>query len=269
MSWVDAVAAAVERSGLASPGATPGPLLLMYHGLGGEDGVAPDAFESQLDRLAAARRVVPLGDAVAALGTQAAGGLASVTFDDGYRDFVELALPRLAARAMHATLFVPAGFLGGHNAWDEGLHPRREILDEDQLRAIDPQRAAIGAHGFSHCRLAGLDDAALARETRDAKARLEAVWGHEVRHFAYPYGQLDDFDGRAERAVRDAGFEAACSTHFGRGSTPADRHRLRRVGVGPDDDDARFARKLSGAYDWCATKERWGARWRRGRSGGR
>jgi hypothetical protein len=101
----------------------------------------------------------------------------------------------------------------------------------------------------------GLDAATLNAEVSGAKKRLEDVCGREMRLFAYPYGQGDDFDSAAEWAVVEAGFAAACSTRFGRGSTLAERHRLRRIGINSEDSLDMVERKLDGAYDWLAVKE--------------
>jgi peptidoglycan/xylan/chitin deacetylase (PgdA/CDA1 family) len=263
MAWVHALSSLVAASGLARSTPGTGPLIVMYHGLGGGDGVAAADFEAQLDLLASRLRIVPLHDALAGLGTPAARGLAAITFDDGYRDFAELAVPALRARGLHATLFVPAEHLGGWNAWDAGRAERREILTAGELRALDPRCVEVGAHGASHRRLRGLDAASLERETRGARRTLEDALGRPLRLFAYPYGLRDDFDAAAEAAVAAAGFEAACATHFGRGSLPSERFRLRRVGVAAGEGAAVFARKLDGAYDWTAWKEDLGVARRR------
>ena len=265
MTAVDRICAALAATGIPRLLGSPGPLVLMLHGLGGAGGVDPGLFDTALDRLRARRRVVPLAQAVAALGAPEARGLAAVTFDDGYVDFAEHALPALARRGLHATLFVPAGRLGGTNVWDAGRAAERKLLDAAALRALDPAHVEIGAHGMTHCRLFGLAPHALREETAGARCALEDACGRAVRFFAYPYGQLDDFDAAAEAAVAAAGFEAACSTHFGRGSAPAERFRLRRVGIEPCDTLATLTRKLDGAYDWTAAKERLGARLRRAR----
>lgn len=263
MTAADRIAAALAATGLPHLLGSPGPLVLMLHGLGGGDGVDPALFEATLDLLRARRRIVPLGDAVAALGAPEARGLAAVTFDDGYVDFAEHALPALARRGLHATLFVPAGHVGGTNVWDAGRAAERRLLDAAALRALDPAHVEIGAHGMTHRRLAGLTPDALHDETAGARRTLEGACGRRVRLFAYPYGQLDDFDAAAEAAVAAAGYDAACSTHFGRGSRPAERFRLRRVGIEPGDTLTTVIRKLDGAYDWTAAKERVGARLRR------
>lgn len=243
-----------------------GPLIVMYHGIAGEDGVTQSAFEVQLDLLAARRDIVPLAEAIEALGTPAAARLASITFDDGYVDFGDLALPVLRRKGFHATLFVPAGLVGRSNEWDHGRAERRNILDANALRTLDSSHVTIGAHGLTHCRLASLDTSRLRREIRDSRTILEDVCGTNVRLFAYPYGQRDDFDARAMEAVRKAGYSAACSTCFGRGSFPAQRFALRRVGIESQDTPEIVERKLDGYYDWMAFKESAGALLRRGRA---
>lgn len=266
-SALDVLARAAARIGAARLAPRPtGPLIVMWHGLGGSDGVPPERFEAQLERVAARRTVVPLAEAVDALGTPRAAELAALTFDDGYVDFADLALPRLASRGLHATLFVPAGHVGGSNSWDRGTADERRILDARGLRELDARFVEVGAHGWSHRRLAGLGPGELREETAAARHHLEDACGRPVRLFAYPYGQLDDFDAAAEAAVEVAGFAGACSTHFGRGSRPAERFRLRRVGIGAGDDLETVEGKLEGAYDWTSFKERLGARWRRRRA---
>jgi peptidoglycan/xylan/chitin deacetylase (PgdA/CDA1 family) len=230
----------------------------MYHGIGGEDGVTAEAFERQLVALTKRRRVVPLVEVVKSLGRWESGDLAAITFDDGYRDCAELALPVLHAKGLHATLFVPAGWLGKRSAW-ELTRPQREILTARELREFDPDTITIGAHGLTHTRLFRMSVGQLQDETRIARKILEDACGRAVTLFAYPYGQRDDFDLAAERAVEDAGFIAACSTIFGRGSRPAERFRLRRVGVEPSESLVRLEQKVDGAYDWIALKEALGA----------
>ena len=112
--------------------------------------------------------------------------------------------------------------------------------------------------------MAGLSSEDLKRETVQARQRLEEIVGTPVRLFAYPYGQIDDFDLAAERSVQEAGFDAACSTHFGRGSHLRERFRLRRVGIEPNGSLETFEAKVRGDYDWQAPKEKIGA-WIRSR----
>ena len=239
-----------------------GPLIVMYHGIGGRDGVSLDNFRAQLDALTLRRSVVSLAEAVGMLGSSEAIAVASITFDDAYRDFAELALPEMRARGLHSTVFVPGARIGGSNEWDRGFAAERAILNANELRDLDSAWVEIGVHGLSHRRMAGLDSETLIEETAVARAKVEEACQRTTRLFAYPYGQLDDFDEAAEQAVAAAGFQAACSTCYGRGSSPEERFRLRRVGIVSDDEIQTVERKFDGAYDWIAWKERIGARLR-------
>jgi peptidoglycan/xylan/chitin deacetylase (PgdA/CDA1 family) len=247
-------AAVLSRSRVTTWLPRRGPLIVMYHGIEGRDGMTVKAFEQQVVALTKRRRVVSLLDAVQSLGRPESADVAAITFDDGYRDCVEFAVPILNARGLPATLFVSAGWLGKSNAWDP-MRPQREILTARELRALAPERLTIGAHGLTHTRLSRMSSRQLYEETRVAKKILEDACGRAVTLFAYPYGQGDDFDDAAERAVAEAGFVAACSTKFGRGSRPVERFRLRRVGFESGDSIDIVERRLDGAYDWVSSKE--------------
>lgn len=240
-----------------------GPLILSYHGVGGIDGVSPELLRAQLEVLLHRREVIPLVEAVGRLGSRAAGDLAVLTFDDGYEDFAEGALPLLKDLGLPATLFVPAAHVGGTNSWDAGIRSERRLLDAGELAALDRSQVEVGAHGYSHIRMVGLSRSDLDREVRKAGEVLAGIIGYEPSTFAYPYGLGDDFDREAERAVAEAGYLCACSARYGRGSTTAERFRLRRLTVHPGDDVERFERKLDGFFDWFSAKERLGLSLRR------
>jgi peptidoglycan/xylan/chitin deacetylase (PgdA/CDA1 family) len=100
--------------------------ILMYHRvLERPDPVRPDdidarTFSAQLRALARFFRVLPLGDAIERLqdGTLPARAVA-ITFDDGYADNCEQALPILARLGLPATFFVATGFLDGGRMWND------------------------------------------------------------------------------------------------------------------------------------------------------
>jgi len=72
----------------------------------------PETFEQQLTWLADRYHVVSLQEVLHAQRTRAALPPRSVliTFDDGYRDFAELAWPILKRHRLPVTMFVPTGF---------------------------------------------------------------------------------------------------------------------------------------------------------------
>lgn len=121
--------AALLRAGarIASPGGRRGALIvLIYHRvLPAPDLLLadePDAatFAAQMDFVADMFRVLPLADAVNALGR---GTLppraAAITFDDGYANNLEVAAPILTARGITASFFIATGFVDGGAMWND------------------------------------------------------------------------------------------------------------------------------------------------------
>lgn len=98
----------------------PGLSILLFHRVLAErDPFRPgDLTASQFDGIVAilARTfaVLPLEEAVTRLEANALPrGALSITFDDGYRDNLDVAAPILAAHGVPATVFVSTGFLDG------------------------------------------------------------------------------------------------------------------------------------------------------------
>jgi peptidoglycan/xylan/chitin deacetylase (PgdA/CDA1 family) len=111
-------------------------------------------FERQLETLAKSFRVVPLGEALAVLGGRSGMNrdLCVVTFDDGYQDFLENALPVLRRYEIPSTLYVPTGFIGGslpllHDRLYWLLRAAQSVpaLEVSRLEASDEARTALGS----------------------------------------------------------------------------------------------------------------------------
>ncbi|MBL8201858.1 MAG: polysaccharide deacetylase family protein [Chromatiales bacterium] len=119
-------------------------VILHYHRVPeSPDPMCPDLLERQafavhMRALAEHFNVVPLAEAIARLRDGTLGPRAvAITFDDGYADNYQVALPVLRHFGLHATFFVAAGFLDGGcmfndlvieacrvappGAWDTGL----------------------------------------------------------------------------------------------------------------------------------------------------
>jgi peptidoglycan/xylan/chitin deacetylase (PgdA/CDA1 family) len=219
------------------------PWLLMYHSVTPytEDPyhitVTPDRFRRQL-RWLAGRGLRGVGVAEL-LREQVAGRgarLVGLTFDDGYTDFNEYAVPLLREQGFTATVFVLPGRLGGDNAWDP-LGPRKPLLTEDGIRAAADAGMEIGSHGMVHLSLLTADDTALHQETTRSRELLQEITGRTVEGYCYPYGHVD---ARAVGAVRAAGYGYACAINPGQ---LASRYALSRIHVGDRDTSLRLSAK--------------------------
>jgi peptidoglycan/xylan/chitin deacetylase (PgdA/CDA1 family) len=165
--------------------------------------IEPEDFDGQLIYLR--RRgffFVPLEEYVAELGTGRINRqrLVAVTFDDGWRDNFEYALPVLLSHSVPATFFVVSGEMPGVD------HSRR--MTTDQLRLLNQSGMTIGAHSKTHPNLATLSPERLLEEIHGCKSELEHACSSTVKFFAYPGGR---FSPLVVEACRDAGFQAACS----------------------------------------------------------
>ncbi|MER8044887.1 polysaccharide deacetylase family protein [Streptomyces sp. NPDC094032] len=202
--------------------------------------VSPVRFARQLHWLGdRGLRGVSVRELLAAAAEGRARGLVGLTFDDGYADFLDTAVPLLRRHGFTATVYVLPGRLGGDNAWDE-LGPRKPLLDEDGIRRAAAAGMEIGSHGLRHVDLVALADAdpeGLAAETRHSRELIEDITGDPVDGFCYPYGTVD---ARVVRAVREAGYRHACAIDPGPLSSV---FALPRVHVGEADTSRRLTAK--------------------------
>lgn len=122
---------------LLSPGGRRGRLsILIYHRVLERDdpfapwGIGIEGFAAQMASLRSHFNVIPLSEAVERLcSASLPPRAAAVTFDDGYRDNLTVALPILRRHGIPATVFVASGFLDGGRMWNDTV--------AEALRAVD------------------------------------------------------------------------------------------------------------------------------------
>jgi peptidoglycan/xylan/chitin deacetylase (PgdA/CDA1 family) len=219
---------------------TPPPWLLMYHSVAdcGEDPyrvtVSPHRLGRQLRWLTArGLRGVSIGELLRERAAGRGQDLVGLTFDDGYQDFLDEAVPLLHRHGCTATVFVLPGHLGGTNAWDP-LGPRKRLLTAEGVLAAVGAGMEIGSHGMLHRELPALDGDALHEETAGSREALARITGTPPAGFCYPYGTLD---ARAADSVRAAGYDYACAIDPGPLTSV---HALPRVHIGERDNVLRL-----------------------------
>lgn len=274
------------------------------------DEVDAQRFDGLLGWIADWFNVLPLDEAVTRLrdGSLPARA-AALTFDDGYADNHDVALPILRRHGLPCSFFVATGFLDGGRMWNDTLieavrrsplpsldlrdlhdaqglelgvvelgdmDQRRQrlagliqrvkylapeprlacvnaiaqraevqppddlMMSGDQVRALRAAGMQIGAHTVSHPILATLTPEAAVDEIARSRDALQTLLGERVGLFAYPNGKpgTDYLPAVHPRLVRELGFDAAVSTHWGAARagedlfqiprfTPWDRSRMR------------------------------------------
>jgi peptidoglycan/xylan/chitin deacetylase (PgdA/CDA1 family) len=225
--------------------------ILLYHRVA-DDGdplaVPPRRFREQMDHLASAGfRVVNLVEALELLDSgsvpQRTIGL---TFDDGFADVRDEALPVLARHGFHATVFISTGITDGRLSfpWYERQPP---VLGWDDVLELDREGTlSFEAHTVSHPNLLSVDDATAATEIGESRRELARRLGRDVTTFAYPAGL---FGERERRLVAAAGYAAAVSCEPGVNPPDADRFTLRRRQIDARDTLLDFRAKVGGGHD--------------------
>ncbi len=152
---------------LSGSGARAALLVLTYHRvLALPDPLQPDEptaaeFAAHLDLLRSLFNILTLREA---LELRARNALPSrslcITFDDGYRNNAEVALPLLAARGLHATFFVATGYLDGGRMFND------TVIEAVRQAPVELDLSELGLERFS------LPDAAARR------ALIARVLGH-------------------------------------------------------------------------------------------
>jgi peptidoglycan/xylan/chitin deacetylase (PgdA/CDA1 family) len=208
--------------------------------------VSPDRFRRQMEAIALAGYVgVDVPAAVAALGSGSRTDIVGLTFDDGYLDVAEHALPILEEYGFRATVFVVPGVIDGRVgfSWYDDQPP---VLGWEEIASLDGLVLEFEAHTLTHPNLLVLDDVGAKNEIQGSKAVLEKVLGRPVTVFCYPAGAYSE---REMRLVAAAGFSTAVTVDPGLNTPGTHPLRLHRSAVEPTDALVDFRARMAGGHD--------------------
>ncbi|CAN7552758.1 polysaccharide deacetylase family protein [Paenibacillus sp. LjRoot153] len=213
-----ALASAEEaKHGVAIP-------VLNYHSIGVAPGntyvLHPDTFARQMDYLAA-HHFTPLTlDEFASVLEHKMPSPAHpvlLTFDDGYANNAEVALPILQKHKFPATLYLSTGLVNtpGYLTWP-------------QIHELSAAGWDIASHTVTHPHLPKLSKKAQRVEILAARDKIEQELGKPADTFAYPYG---DYNRTTLRLLRKAKFRYAFTILEGWASSDQPPLQLHRIVV--------------------------------------
>jgi peptidoglycan/xylan/chitin deacetylase (PgdA/CDA1 family) len=187
--------------------------VLGYHSISNErrDGtlrwsVSPDDFEEQMALIRQRERTPLTVNQYAAMLRRFAPlppRPVLITFDDGFADLADIALPVLRRYRLVATAYVITSLVGV--APSRGTDP---MLDWGGLRELRAHGVEIGSHSQTHQALDCLHRKEVSREVAFSKRDLEDRLQAPVWSFAYPYGC---HSRHVRQAVCAAGYSSACA----------------------------------------------------------
>jgi len=232
------VTASVYKNGKTAAGRFSIPVL-NYHSVAVDPGnivvIHPDKFEEQMKYLHDnGYTTLKLAEFFDILERKAAPPEKPVllTFDDGYTDNYETAMPILKKYKQHATLFMSPGMIDtpGYINWD-------------QAQAMLEAGWDIQPHGMTHPSLPKLSAEKQAYEITEARKLIEAnLKGTVADVFCYPYGQYnkDTLD-----ILSKNGFRYAFTIDQGKTDSGQHPFKLKRIFVNGEEKLGTLVHKLT------------------------
>lgn len=210
--------------------------------------VAPASFARQMRWLQnLGYRGLSMRDLLPYLRGEKVGKVVGLTFDDGYCNNLQYALPVLQECGFTATCYVMSQLLGKTNVWDlENGVVQADLMTAAQIRQWAQAGMEIGAHTQTHCKLPHMPDDDAMRQITACKADLAELLGEPVAHFCYPYGL---YEARHAVMAQAAGYQSATTTHRGKVQAGSDLFQLRRIPVVRSTYMPQFLIKLLTGYE--------------------
>jgi peptidoglycan/xylan/chitin deacetylase (PgdA/CDA1 family) len=169
-----------------------------------------------------------------------------ITFDDGYRDCARYAAPILASYNFKAIFYLVSGYMGRTSRWllvEKGCE--FPLMTWAMARELEAAGFQCGAHSLTHPPLAEISTERCKQELVESRSEAEQHLGHEIRHFAYPYGSHN----AVVRAIAaETGYTSACSVRIGLSAADDDVLALHRVPVSGQESLVDFIFRLRTAH---------------------
>lgn len=168
------------------------------------------------------------------------GRCALVTFDDGFADLVDHAVPEMLATGVSATVFVATAYVGRTSTW-LGPGNAQAMVTWEQVEALDAAGFDVGAHGHHHLALDEIDSGRALAEVVRSRDELRAHLGHAIASFAYPFGYHDRL---LKQIVQGAEFVGACAVKNTLSGPGDDRFAISRILIEDNPSAEQLHRRL-------------------------
>lgn len=194
-----------------------------------------------------------------------------LTFDDGYQNFAEHAVPILGEFGFPATVFVVPAFMGKSPEWygrdrhivaelsgrlssnavevSEILNRINSLSQLPLMTWAEAKRVSqlgfdVANHSLEHRRLTELTERELTHDLSTSRSMLAAQVGADGDVLCYPYGACDS---KVIKATAAAGYRAGMVASL---ESTNNIFQLNRVGVGAQTTPQEFRYMLSQALDF-------------------
>ncbi|MBZ1350642.1 polysaccharide deacetylase family protein [Alcaligenaceae bacterium LF4-65] len=218
--------------------AVPAPRGTQFRGLT----VHPTSFRRQMTWMKRlGYRGLSMRDLTPYLRGECEGKVFGITFDDGFRNVFENALPVLSDLGFTSTNYFVANQFDGGNVWDREKNiPFSPLMSLTEVRTWAAAGQEVGSHTLDHVHLPEVAPDEARRQIRLSREILAQESGTEVTAFCYPYG---DFTAEHGLLAKEAGYTNATTTSRGLANAADDPFFLPRVGIWRTTHMLRFLQK--------------------------
>lgn len=175
----------------------------------------------------------------------------AITFDDGYAENMDFALPMLAERRIPCMYYVSTSFILNQSFFphDEKLGLQLQPNSVRDLKRIVKWGLDIGAHTRTHVDIGKVTDAQqLQQELGGCRRELMNLLNVPVEHFAFPYGQTCNITPAAVEMARRLGYKTVSAAYGGYNHPGDDPFFIQRVHGDPS---------LTRIKNWVTLDPRW------------
>lgn len=200
--------------------------------------ISPELFERQIDWLQTHFDLISLYEAQHRIRSgHNERPAVCITFDDGYSDNCNFAIPLLVERRIPCTYFVALSFAMQRVPFPHDMQRGVPLEPNsiDQLKKMAADGIEIGAHTRTHADVGKITDhAQLVDEIVTAGQELSQLVEQRINYFAFPYGQLNNLTTEAFQVAREGGYCGVVSAYGGYNFPGDDAFHLQRIHADPE-----------------------------------
>lgn len=217
-------------------------MVLFYHRVSDKNSngwtISNARFRAQVQWLRARFDIVTLAEAQRRIASGANDRPSvSITFDDGYVDNCDAALPWLVENKIPCTYFVTSGHVHSQEPFAHDVKNGCPLAPNTaaQLRELAAAGVEIGAHTRTHADLGKIaSEDVLYDEIVGSKRDLEEMLDKPVHYFAFPFGLPANMSPAAFRIAFQAGLWGVCSAFGGYNMPGNDSFHVQRIHADPE-----------------------------------
>lgn len=216
-------------------------MVLYYHRVADVNPVAWSLsnaqFEAHIDWLAKRFEFISLEEVQTRMRTGNSSPAIHITFDDGYAENCDQALPLLVNKGIPATYFVTLDNVASGSSFthDQDAGIPFPVNTVEELRSLSSNGIEIGAHTRHHPSMGSLRHLPeIYDEMVSTKRELELLVHQPVRYFAFPFGMKPDLSHQAAAMARADGIECVVSAYGGYNFPGEDPFHVQRIHGDPE-----------------------------------